>query len=177
MNGAPVLRDIVIEADEKAVIEVRTQHYVKLVFGSCVIGMREEGGVVYTFYENPRDEIASGDVEYEADPLVEANWGWPSIEYSPSGGISQESFNSVNEKHADELIKTPEKDSYVKSLSTVFEELSVDDEWSQCVTDILDYSTDSSPALSYHWGDSPGYTQSMDDVAVEGGYTQLDFSN
>lgn len=173
MNSSSVIREITIEADEKAVIEVRTQHYVKLVFGSCVIGMREEGGVVYTFMEkNPQTEIASGDVGY-GDPIVEAAWVGPSIEFSPDHGVVSESFSAVNDRHAQDILKTPERVACVKSLTEVFEELEVDEEWSQCVTDILNYSTDSSPALSYHWGDSPGYTQDIDDVDREEGFTQL----
>lgn len=159
------IKNVSVGPNEKLIVKVNTECYVKLVFKSCVIALREEDGVVYSVTEmNSVVDIPDPDA---VDPIAEM-CACECVEYSPDRGVIREDFGVVNRKHARKL----ESGETGRKLSSDFfgEEIA-----EFCQLSVEDDSHDvNSPVWSYHWGDTPGYTQTMDDCDVEEGYTQKD---
>lgn len=158
------IKNVTVGPNEKMVVQVNTDRYIKLVFKSCVIALREEGGVVYSVTEMTRGIVV--DDEETVDPIAEM-CACECAEYSPvRGGVVREDFDAVNAKHARKLgsgeVGRKLSSEFFDEDLAEFCALSVEEE----------HHRSSSPVWSYHWGDTPGYTQTMDECDVEEGYTQ-----
>jgi hypothetical protein len=156
--------EFIVGEEERALIHVCSDNYVKLVFKNHIFAVRELDGIMYSYTETRSngDEV----VEEHPDPIVEACWGWPSVMFSPSkSDMIKETFNSVNEGYADLLeIEVNLRETARRSLETVFE-----NEYDTQTTfdSDLNYETDTEPALDYHFGDTPGDTQLVTDDEEE----------
>jgi hypothetical protein len=146
------IREITINADERAIINVCNSQYVKLVFGSCIIGVREYDGVVYTFTEKNPDRC-----EEEVDPIAEA---------AKTDGYYTDAESVVGMHNPSVTVRSmpshcTDLDKYLKDLEgssgDEYEKEDIPDseeDDGDSVACLLDYNTDSSAALSYHYGDT-----------------------
>lgn len=172
--AAKTIREITINADERVILNVRSTHYVKLVFASCVIALKEEDGVVFSYTEQhpPVDSFGPDD---EVDPIAEA---------AKCEGYYSDAQSVVNLHNPNAEIKAPGShctdlnkylDDLLVSSGDEYEKESIPDtssDESDSVGSLLDYSTDSSAALSYHYGD----TQEMNEQHLAEGGTQLEYT-
>lgn len=106
VSNAEVLRVLEIQKDEQAVIRVRTQHHISLVFSKCTIDIFEKDGVVYTRQEYDCDEE---ELEVTRDDNLETQpFDYEDMHtqlYTPPDVIKYAGgdFHEVNDKHESKL--------------------------------------------------------------------------
>lgn len=94
MASLPSVRTIDIGEDERVILNVRTNHYIKLRFGSVIICLREENGVVYQV--NEQVPIYYPPPDMGEDPLWEMAKALDTIEEgdNESSGFDHDSLSS-----------------------------------------------------------------------------------
>lgn len=138
MASLKPINKVVVNANERLVIEVRSADYVRLEFPGMVVGIRMEDGVIYQYQEMRPIKVEP--------PSPIANVSLMSPVKTPDEVVFAAGghFDDINEKHARDL----ERKICVRKLSVEFDDMA-------SIPSEFDYATDSSPALSYHWGDTP----------------------
>lgn len=139
MASLKPINKVVVNANERLIVEVKSADYVRLEFPGMVVGIRMEDGVLYQY-----QEIRPIKSPKPPTPIVDLTLPSPIMTPDEVVRAAGGHFNEVNEKHAAKL----DPRICVRKLSLDFdEETSVDS--------VLNYDTDQSPALSYHYGDTP----------------------
>lgn len=165
------IREITIEEGERVILNVRSCRYIKLVFASCSVGVREEDGVVYTFTEQHPQASQLVD-DFEVDPIAEScksacfdirDRGLSLLDlHNPEAELKAKEPCCVDLiDDLDNLIEEIEKIGHDSSDEYEKEDFPDSDDESSVLSE-LNYETDTSAALSYHYGDTQGDTQ-LDD--------------